>query len=91
MHILTFREARELWSHFVSCQVFSEMLDPRCVQLCSEDQEEPGKVNVRSHRKAGRTDFMFLFHFTSTVNEKTEKMEKPTTRFYEGLLPKYYF
>lgn len=79
MHILTFRDAGEtvggLWSNFVCCQVFSKMLDPRCVQFCSEDPEEPGlgKVTGRNHRKAGRTNFMFLFHFTSTANEKTEK------------------
>lgn len=64
MHTLTFGEAGEtvggLWSHFISCQVFSKMLDPRCVQLdprcvqlCSEDPEEPGlgKVTGRNQGK----------------------------------------
>lgn len=79
MHFFTFRVAGEtlggLCSHFVSCQVFSKMLDPRWVQLCSEDPEEPGlgKVSGRNHWQAGKTSFMFLFHFTSAVNDKTEK------------------
>lgn len=45
----------------------------------AEDPEEPGlgKVGGKNPWQSGKRDFLFLFHFTSTVNwsanEKTEK------------------
>lgn len=64
----------------------------------AEDPEKPGlgKVGGKNHWQAGKKDFMFLFHFTSTVNRSAneniaKKMEDTTSKFYESLLPKYYF
>lgn len=41
----------------------------------AEDPEKPGlgKVGGKNHWQAGKKDFMFLFHFTSTVNRSANE------------------